>query len=88
VENKLHWHLDYTFGDDHNTTMRKNGAQNLQTMKRVSLAILSLVQSAFDGTSLKRIRFMLSLSFEQHIETIFKLLNAQAIRHLLLPYAT
>jgi predicted transposase YbfD/YdcC len=31
VENKLHWHLDYTFGDDRNTTMRKNGAQNLQT---------------------------------------------------------
>jgi predicted transposase YbfD/YdcC len=36
VENKLHAdfsprHLDYTFGDDRNTTMRKNGAQNLQT---------------------------------------------------------
>jgi hypothetical protein len=28
---------------------------------------------------------MLALSFEQHIETIFKLLNAQAIRNLLLP---
>jgi predicted transposase YbfD/YdcC len=36
VENELHWHLDYTFGDDRNTTMRKNGAQNLQTMKRVA----------------------------------------------------
>jgi predicted transposase YbfD/YdcC len=39
VENKLHQHLDYTFGDDRNRTMRKNGAQNLQTMKRVALAI-------------------------------------------------
>jgi hypothetical protein len=54
-------------------------------MKRVALAILSLVQSAFGHTSLKGIRFMLALSFEQHIETIFKLLNAQAIRDILLP---
>jgi predicted transposase YbfD/YdcC len=85
VENKLHWRLDYTVGDDRNTTMRKNGAQNLQTMKRVALAILSLVQGAFDDRSLKGIRFMLALSFERHIETIFKLLNAQAIQNLLLP---
>ncbi|MDR0685333.1 MAG: hypothetical protein LBF83_09440 [Spirochaetaceae bacterium] len=81
VENKLHWHLDYTFRDDQNTTMRRHGAQS---MKRAALAILSLVKSAFNNTSLKGIRFMLALSFEQHIETIFKLLNAEAIRDLLL----
>jgi hypothetical protein len=85
VENKLHWHLDVTFKDDQNTTMRKHGAQNLQTMKRVTLAILSLVQSYYDNRSLKGIRFTLSLGFEEHIQTIFKLLNAQAIRNLLLP---
>jgi hypothetical protein len=78
-------HLDVTFKDDQNTTMRKHGAQNLQTMKRVTLAILSLVQSYYDNRSLKGIRFTLSLGFEEHIETIFKLLNAQAIRNLLLP---
>ncbi|MDR2435214.1 MAG: hypothetical protein LBD47_11715 [Treponema sp.] len=65
--------------------MRKNGTQNLQTMKRVALIILSLTQTAFDHKSLKGIRFMLTLSFERHIEAIFKLLNAQAIRKLLLP---
>ena len=65
--------------------MKKHGAQNLQTMKRVALAILSLVQSYYDDKSLKGIRFILSLGFEQHIETIFKLLNAQAIQSLLLP---
>jgi predicted transposase YbfD/YdcC len=85
VENKLHWQLDFTFKDDQNTTMKKHGAQNLQTMKRVALAILSLVQSFYDDKSLKGIRFILSLGFEKHIETIFKLLNAQAIQNLLLP---
>jgi predicted transposase YbfD/YdcC len=84
VENKLHWHLDFTFGDDHNTTMEKHGAQNLQTMKRVSLAILTLVQSYFK-TSIKNIRYSLALSFDHDIEKIFKLLNADALRSLLLP---
>jgi hypothetical protein len=41
VENKRHWQLDFTFKEDQNTTMSKHGAQNLQTMKRVALAILS-----------------------------------------------
>ena len=41
LKNKLHWHLDYTFRDDQNTTMRRHGAQNLQSMKRAALAILS-----------------------------------------------
>ncbi|MDR2797439.1 MAG: hypothetical protein LBB80_03775 [Treponema sp.] len=85
VENKLHGHLEYTFGDDWNTRMRKKGAQ---TMKRVALAILSLVPGAFDDRSLKGIRFMLALSFERHIETIFKLLTTQAIRNLLLPHSS
>lgn len=35
VENKTRRHLDYTFGDDRNTT-RKKGVQNPQTLKRVA----------------------------------------------------
>jgi predicted transposase YbfD/YdcC len=85
VENNLHWHLDYTFKDDQNTTMQKHGAQNLQTMKRVALAILTLVKSFYDDKSLKRIRFILSIDFENNVEKIFKLLNADAIESLLLP---
>jgi hypothetical protein len=65
-------------GTTRNTTIRKNGAQNLQTMEWVTPKILSPVQTTFDNQSLKGIRFMLSMSFERHIETIFKLLNAQA----------
>lgn len=35
VENGLHWHLDFTFKDDKNTTMSKTGAKNLQIMKNI-----------------------------------------------------
>jgi hypothetical protein len=59
--------LDFTFKDDQNTTMEKHGARNLQTMKRAALAILSLVQSFYDNRSLKMIRYILSLDFEEHI---------------------
>ena len=79
VENSLHWQLDYTFKDDRNTTMEKNGAKNLQIIKKVVLAILSLTKPLFDGKSLKSIRFVTALNFEKHIETIFKALNADAI---------
>jgi predicted transposase YbfD/YdcC len=85
IENKIHWQLDYTFGDDHNTTMEKNGAQNLQTMKRISLAILGLAKTFFGGISIKNIRYNLALNFEKDIEDIFKLLNANELRKLLLP---
>jgi predicted transposase YbfD/YdcC len=83
--NKIHWQMDFTFKDDQNTTTEKRGARNLQTMKRVALAILSLARSFYDNRSLKRIRYILSLGFEEHIETIFEFLNAQAIQDLLLP---
>ena len=75
VENSLHWQLDYTFKDDRNTTMEQNGAKNLQIIKKVVLAILSLVKPIFDGKSLKGIRFITALSFEKYIEIIFKSIN-------------
>jgi hypothetical protein len=59
--------------------------EEAQTMKRVGLAILSLVKSFYDDVSLKRIRFILSVDFENNIENLFKLLNAEQIEKLLLP---
>jgi predicted transposase YbfD/YdcC len=85
VENKLHWQLDYTFKDDQNTTLQKNGARNLQTMKRVALAILTLCRPLFPKLSVKRMRYGLSLDFERDIERMFKVLNTNALRSLLLP---
>lgn len=74
VENCLHWHLDFTFKDDKNTTMNKNGAKNLQIVKKIVLTILRIVQT-FYKVSLKMIRYRLSLDFDNEIKTIFKLLN-------------
>ena len=34
VENQLHWHLDFTFRDDYNTTAEKTCAKNMQMLKK------------------------------------------------------
>ncbi len=74
VENGLHWHLDFTFKDDKNTTMSKTGAKNLQLIKKIALAILKTIQTYYK-ISLKMIRYRLSLDFEDEINNIFKLLD-------------
>ncbi|MDR0636238.1 MAG: hypothetical protein LBF87_04090 [Treponema sp.] len=66
--------------------MRKHEAQNLQTIKQSALAILSMVQSVKGmrcGTRWRELRYTLLLGFEEHSETMFKLLNDQAIQSLL-----
>lgn len=47
VEVNLHWHLDFTFRDDKNTSTGKTSAKNLQIIKKIALAILSLVKESY-----------------------------------------
>lgn len=65
VENKLHWHLDFTFREDKNTTMNKNALMNLQIINKFCLAILNKVKPYYDNISLKKIRYKMSLDFEE-----------------------
>ena len=82
VENKLHWQLDFTFRDDKNTSMAKTGAKNLQIMKKIVLSILSLVKSSYK-LSMKKIRYVLSLDYENEIEKMLSMLDVDSIREAL-----
>lgn len=82
VENCLHWHLDFTFRDDKNKSMAKTGAKNLQIMKKIALSILRLVKESYK-LSMKRIRYDLSLDFENGIEKMLSLLNIDSIKKVL-----
>ena len=73
VENKLHWHLDFTFKQDDNSTMNKNALLNLQILKKLSLAFLNNVKRIYNR-SLRLIRFKLSLSYETEILIFFNIL--------------
>ena len=81
VENGLHWHLDYTFKDDKNTTKKGNGAEGLQIIKKIALSLLKIAQVLYPPrTSLKIIRYRLSLDFDNEIEKIFTALNSDSIK--------
>lgn len=82
VENNLHWMLDVTFLDDKNTSMARTGAKNLQLMKKIVLAILNLVKSSY-GLSMKRIRYVVSLNYEEEIEKMLSLLDINSVKKLL-----
>ena len=73
IENKLHWHLDFTFKQDDNSTMDKNALLNLQILKKLSLAFLNDVKKIYNR-SLRLIRFKLSLSYETEILRFFNIL--------------
>jgi predicted transposase YbfD/YdcC len=40
IENSLHWQLDITFGEDGNRVQRRNGAENLALLRRLTLSLL------------------------------------------------
>ena len=41
IENRLHWHLDATFREDHCRARKAYAAQNLNTIRKLALAIVS-----------------------------------------------
>lgn len=70
VENKLHWHLDFTFKQDDNTTVNKNALMNLELVKKFCLGILTKVKPFYNNISLKRIRKILSYNLEKGLVNI------------------
>lgn len=67
VENKLHWHLDFTFREDNNTTMNKKALMNLQIVNKFCLGILNKIKPFHKNTSLRRIRKRMGMNFEKSI---------------------
>lgn len=74
VENKLHWHMDFTFKCDANTTMDKKALYNLQIIKKFCLTVLNEVKKV-QKRSLKRIRKSISRNIEKETVEIFKILR-------------
>jgi hypothetical protein len=42
ISEEVYWQLDYTFKDDRNTTMKRNGAKNLQIIGNIREIFLAL----------------------------------------------
>ena len=70
VENKLHWHLDFTFKEDNNTTANKNALMNLQLINKFWLSVLTKVKSYYNNISLRRIRRKTFYNYEKEFVNI------------------
>lgn len=65
IENKIHWHLDYTFNQDRNKTTNKNALLNLEIIHKFVLAVLEKVKPKYKR-SLVRIRKHLGRNIEEY----------------------
>ena len=69
----MHRDLDMYFDEDNNTTMKSNALLNFNTLKKVVLSILKLVQGFYgDHFSKNSIRQRISYGFSKEVDNIFK----------------
>lgn len=58
IENKLHWVLDMTFGDDQSRIRKGNAPRNIAIIKKTALNLLQIIKKTKPRISLKAMRKM------------------------------
>ena len=66
IENNLHWQLDVNFGEDGNRVQKRNAAENLALLRRLTLSLLKAHPSK-DSIARKRFAAALDTSFLEEI---------------------
>lgn len=54
IENRLHWQLDVTFGEDASRIRKQHGARNFSTLRRTALSLLKQETTCKTGIAIKR----------------------------------
>lgn len=79
VENQLHWHLDYSFSEDDQTTMDKQAFQNLSLINKMVLTLCKLAQPVMTG-SIRSIRLRFSWNLEENLSLLLNTFDDTAIK--------
>ena len=66
IENNLHWQLDVSFAEDDNRVSRRQGAENLALLRRLTLTLLKQ-NPAKESIACKRLRAALEPDFLREI---------------------
>jgi predicted transposase YbfD/YdcC len=74
IENKLHWVLDVSLGEDDNRTRRGNGAKNLGILRRLALSLIRQVQG---DQSVPKVMWRAALSSEYRTTIIEKIIKGK-----------
>ena len=83
VENKLHWHLDYSFGEDDNTTMDKNAFNNFSILNKMVLSLHKLAQPLLKNRSIRRIRKGFSWDTEDSLSLVLAAFDEDVLKNAL-----
>ena len=67
IENKLHWVLDVSFGEDANRTRRGHGAENLSTLRRFAMGLMYKIKGK---RTIPNLMFQLALDPEERTNVI------------------
>lgn len=82
AEVQLHWHLDYSFGQDDNTTMDKNAFSNFSQMNKMALSLYKLFQS-IENKSIRRIRKKFGWSLEDNLTKMLTAFDEETLKNAL-----
>src|SRR5262245_14799566 len=66
IENNLHWQLDVTFGEDRSRVQKRNAAENLALLRRMTLSLLK-AHPCKDSIAKKRFAAALETDFLEEI---------------------
>lgn len=83
VENKLHWHLDYSFSEDDNSTMDKKAFTNLSLINKMCLSLCKLAQPLMGKSSLRVIRKRFSWNLEGNLSLLLNSFDETVLRETL-----
>ena len=82
MENNLHWHLDYSFSEDGQTTMDKQAFQNLSLVNKLVLSLCKLAQPLMKD-SIRTIRLRFSWNLEDNLAILLNAFDTDTIKKCL-----
>lgn len=83
VENQLHWHLDYNFCEDDNTTTDKYAFNNLSILNKMVLSLFKLAQPLLDNISIKQIRKTFSWATQDQLSLLLNAFDEDVLNQAL-----
>lgn len=83
VENKLHWHLDYSLDEDDNTTMDKTAFNNYSLINKMVLSLCKLAKPATGSPSIRTLRKEFGWGFEESLSILLASFDEEQVRNAL-----
>lgn len=80
VENKLHWHLDYSLSEDDNTTMDKTAFHNYSLINKMVLSLCKLAKPITGSPSIRTLRKEFGWEFEDSLSILLSSFDEKQLR--------